>query len=445
MHSVTNQRGTTDRAAWEREAAARPALARLVAIPVTEFGTTFWGSHALLTRADSLDDIGAELFSAAAVDELIAHRGLRTPFIRMANEGQVLPAIRFTASGGFGAEVSDQVDSVKVFSEFAAGSTIVLQGLHRTWAPITDFSRQLVADLGHPVQVNAYVTPAQSRGFDPHYDVHDVFVVQIAGEKRWRIHEPALVNPLPSEPWSTVRAEVERRALGVPIIDETLGPGDVLYLPRGWIHSATALGGTSVHLTIGVAALTRRDIVDLLLESIDSHDLRASLPLGAGGADAEMLGPDIAETVRALSTALQRPGVARAVAERVGARVRTSIRPEPVEPLAALDAVGEVSGATVVRWRHGIPTRLTTGTNTVTLRLDGASVSFPREAESALTTLRNGGPVATSDLPGLDLDSAIVVVRRLLREAVLTVVFPENRSGVGLMVSPQGDGGRARG
>ncbi|MGO7984355.1 JmjC domain-containing protein, partial [Rhizobium johnstonii] len=76
--------------------------------------------------------------------------------------------------------------------EFAAGATIVLQGLHRLWPPLIDFTRLLIDDLGHPAQVNAYVTPASSQGFDPHYDTHDVFVLQVSGEKHWRVDEPVL-------------------------------------------------------------------------------------------------------------------------------------------------------------------------------------------------------------------------------------------------------------
>ena len=77
---------------------------------------------------------------------------------------------------------------------FAEGSTVVLQGLHRLWPPLIEFADQLAADLGHPTQVNAYVTPPSSRGFSPHYDVHDVFVLQVAGEKHWTIHEPVLTR-----------------------------------------------------------------------------------------------------------------------------------------------------------------------------------------------------------------------------------------------------------
>ncbi|KPC69204.1 hypothetical protein ADL27_54620, partial [Streptomyces sp. NRRL F-6602] len=70
------------------------------------------------------------------------------------------------------------------------GATLVLQALHRTWQPVAEFCAGLGTELGHPVQANAYVTPPQNRGFDDHYDVHDVFVLQIEGTKRWLVHRP---------------------------------------------------------------------------------------------------------------------------------------------------------------------------------------------------------------------------------------------------------------
>ena len=404
----------------ERGPQQRPALSRLIGISPSDFADVYWGSQPLLTRGDLLPNAD-DLFSADAVDELVARRGLRTPFIRMANEGAVLPAMRFTGSGGFGAEVGDQVDSAKVFAEFAAGATIVLQGLHRTWTPIAAFTRRLAADIGHPCQVNAYVTPAQSRGFDPHYDVHDVFVVQISGEKQWRIHEPALIDPLPHQPWTSVRAGVERRASGAPALDVTLRPGDVLYLPRGWIHSATSLGGTSVHLTVGVAALTRRDLIDVLLDAIDTDSLRASLPMGVGDADAEALAPAVADTIAALTSALSADGLTAAATLGVRARVRASIRPDPIDPLHTVDALVALDADTVVRWRFGQPTELTTTADSVRLDLGATTLTFPREAHEALIALMSGVPRAVTELPGLDTQSAIVVSRRLLREGVLVV------------------------
>ena len=171
--------------------AARTGAARPVAVPRRGrrgVRATFWGERPHVSTTGGFDD----LFSAEAVDELLTHRGLRTPFLRMARDGTVLPESRYTASGGAGARIADQVDAAAVYREMNAGSTLVLQGLHRTWEPVRTFARQLVLDLGHPVQVNAYVTPAGSQGFASHYDTHDVLVLQIAGTKAWRMHEPVV-------------------------------------------------------------------------------------------------------------------------------------------------------------------------------------------------------------------------------------------------------------
>ena len=145
---------------------------------------------------DALPRDFSDLLSADTVDELIAERGVRAPFIRLAKEGDVLARDCYLGSAGFGAEMPDQVDSAKVLGQFASGATIVLQGLHRLWPPLIDFVRHIVDDLGHPAQANAYITPPSSRGFDPHYDVHDVFVLQTSGHKHWTVHEPVHTDPL---------------------------------------------------------------------------------------------------------------------------------------------------------------------------------------------------------------------------------------------------------
>ncbi|MEF3402371.1 JmjC domain-containing protein [Agromyces sp. CCNWLW203] len=402
----------------ERGPVERPALSRCIRVPADEFAERHWGRAPLLSVANELDGERGfdDLFSVAAVDELITRRGVRTPFIRMANEGSVLAASAYTASGGFGAEIADQVSSDKVLDEFAGGATIVLQGLHRLWPPIIDFTRELVDELGHPAQVNAYVTPPSSQGFDPHYDTHDVFVLQISGEKHWRIHAPVHVDPLRTQPWEQHRGAVARAAAGEPVIDAVLRPGDALYLPRGWIHSATALGATSVHLTVGMSAYTRADLVDALLRQVgDNPALRESLPLGIDVRDPEALAPIVAQTVEALIETLRQTDAARP-AVVLGNRFDTETRAEPVAPLATLDALATVAATTPVRWRGSLPVRVTTLDDRVRIVGRTKTVSLPVEAEPAVRRLATGEPVTPGDLPGLDAESAIVVVRRLVRE-----------------------------
>jgi hypothetical protein len=407
----------------ERGSGNRPALSRCITLGTDEFAADYWGRKPLLSTADSLESDFSDLFSSEAVDELVSERGLRTPFMRMAVEGSVLAKEKFTAGGGFGAEISDQVSSEKVLAEFAAGATIVLQGLHRTWPPIIDFTTRLVSDLGHPVQVNAYITPASSRGFDPHYDVHDVFVLQISGEKRWRIHSPVHPDPLADQPWSQHRNAVAAEARNEPVIDEVLRPGDALYLPRGWIHSAEALGDTSVHLTIGMSAFTRADLVaQVLAKTRADASLRSSLPLGLDLGDPDALADVLAETLADLVAAIQGDPVTPASAAASLARTFTNItRPEPVRPLATVAGLARLDAASVVRWRLGLAGSVRANGDTMSLTAGTRTLTLPAVAEAALRHLLLGESTILGALPGLDDDDSIVVCRRLVREGILVL------------------------
>ncbi len=381
-----------------------------------EFADRYWGREPLLSAG--AEPGFADLFGLAAVEELISRRGLRTPFLRMARDGSLVDSARFTGSGGAGAEIADQVRDDRVAELFADGSTLVLQGLHRTWAPLADFAAQLSVDLGNPVQVNAYVTPPSNRGFSAHYDVHDVFVLQVAGGKRWTIHPPVLADPLRSQPWTDRSAAVSVQARTEPAIDAVLNPGDRLYLPRGWLHSAEALGEVSVHLTVGVHPVTRYAVVQALAAlAAEVPALRGSLPLGMEVADPAQVAPHLTATVEAL-----RDWLATADPAAVAAKLRTALwprsRPGPVPPLAQAAAIAALDQDSVVRLRPQLRHALATGGDAVLLRLADRQISFPAVTEPALKALLSGRPVRVGELPGLDADDRLVLVRRLLREAV---------------------------
>ena len=72
-------------------ATPRPsALARLIAVDYDVFAEEYWGRQPLVSRAAELPEPFDDLFSLDAVDELVSRRGLRTPFVRVAKNGQTL-------------------------------------------------------------------------------------------------------------------------------------------------------------------------------------------------------------------------------------------------------------------------------------------------------------------------------------------------------------------
>jgi hypothetical protein len=393
-----------------------------VADPDT-FATEHWGRAPLLTRGTGRGtgpDAFRDLLDLDGVDELLSRRGLRTPFIRMAKAGEVLDSSSFTAPGGVGAEIADQVRDDKVAALFADGATVVLQALHRTWPAVIDLCTRLATELGHPVQANAYVTPPSSRGFSAHYDVHDVFVLQLAGRKHWTIHAPVLPDPLRTQPWGQRGAAVAAAARdSEPAIDTVLEPGDTLYLPRGWLHAATALGEVSAHLTIGVHVVTRYALVEALTALVaDDPQLRATLPLGLDVADPTALAPHL-DAVRTALTAALAQVPAEAVARRVRRPVWTGGRPEPLGVVAGTAFADGLAAGDVVRLRGGLFHQVRVAAETVVLELPDREVRLPAFTEPALRALLRGDPTALGSLPGMDDDDQVVLVRRLLREGVL--------------------------
>lgn len=307
-----------------------------------------WGREPRHVPAAALAAPFADLLGTDDVDDLLSRRGLRTPFLRVARDGRTLPDADFTRGGGVGAAISDQLDDTALLRLFAEGHTLVLQGLHRTHPPLLDFSQQLAADLGHPVQVNAYVTPAQSTGFSAHYDVHDVFVLQIAGEKQWRLYPPVLTHPLRDQPWQERAEAIADVASDRPHLEVTLRPGDTLYVPRGWLHAATALGGVSTHVTVGVHVWHRGHLAEALLdqarrEVLARAEQRTSLPPGVDVGDADAIGDEVEQVRTALLDALADVDAHR-VARALAARHRAGQRPAPVPPVASVAAADEALG-----------------------------------------------------------------------------------------------------
>ncbi|MFC5924963.1 cupin domain-containing protein [Micromonospora vulcania] len=402
---------------------AAAALARCVCVEPAKFAAAHWGHTPLLSRAAELPDPAGftDLFSPTDADELLSRRGLRTPFLRVAKDGQLVPAARWTGGGGAGAEIGDQVLDERILEQYADGATLVLQGLHRIWPPLVDFARDLGLALSQPLQINAYLTPAGSQGFATHYDTHDVFVLQVDGRKHWRIHPPVLPDPLEKQTWGGRADEVTATAQGPAALDVVLAPGDALYLPRGWLHSAQAQDASSLHLTVGIRALTRYALVEELLAlAAEDQRLRAGLPFGTDVADPDAIEPELTETVEALRDWLLRADPS-AVAARLRQRAWPAARPAPIRPLAQAGALAALDADSRLTLRPGLRWQLVPHDgDKVALRLFDRTITLPADCEPAVRALLSGTETRVGDLPGLPDDAdRVTLARRLLREAVL--------------------------
>jgi bifunctional lysine-specific demethylase and histidyl-hydroxylase NO66 len=87
------------------------------------------------------------------------------------------------------------LDVASVRDDFADGYTIVLDRVEQYVRTIGTLARSLEVELNFPTQVNTYITPPQSTGLVPHYDDHDVLILQIQGSKTWHLYVGADMPP----------------------------------------------------------------------------------------------------------------------------------------------------------------------------------------------------------------------------------------------------------
>lgn len=362
-----------------------------------------------------------DLLSIASIDEAIAAGGLRRPAVRLARDGEILPPSSFTRRARTGSMwIDDLVDPGRTLAAFADGATIVLNSLHRWWPPLGRFCRELEAELGHPVQANAYLTPAGASGFAPHHDTHDVLVLQVEGTKRWTVREPLVDAPLERH-----RSDHEAAAAQPVLFDDELRPGDCLYLPRGFVHSAAAQGSASLHVTIGVLARTRHYLLRRIVDrTADEPAFRQSLPVHhASDRDtAAQVVKDLVADLQAWLEALPVDEVADDLVWREATR-----RPVAHDGhLLELAHQVPVTDDTVVEPRPGIGWRIRPTpapgqpSPRVALEVPDRTLDLPATLEPALERLLAGPARPLAELGDLlDEGSRRVLVRRLLREGVL--------------------------
>jgi bifunctional lysine-specific demethylase and histidyl-hydroxylase NO66 len=348
--------------------------------------------HVHQTEADRLSG----LLTLDAADQLLTSSAIRTPAVRLAKDGAVLPESAYTRGGTLaGKPLTGLVDPRKALALFGEGATIVFQGLHRYWEPVSDLVAALELELGHPCQANAYLTPPGAQGFAVHADSHDVFVFQTHGSKQWEIHTDDGVEDL------------------------LLVPGLSVYLPTGTRHAARAQQEVSLHVTIGINQLTWRRLVEravlpLLDQVDDSH-----LPAGYLDAPAE-LSAELGARLQALADGVRRLDPAEATEAAVD-RFLTGRNPRLRGGLADVLSADTLTDETLLRRRDGHPCVLRDRGDRLVVLLGDRSLEMPGRLWPAMELVQQSGELRPADLAAAGLDEAgrLVLCRRLVREGLL--------------------------
>jgi ribosomal protein L16 Arg81 hydroxylase len=170
-----------------------------------------------------------------------------------------------------------------------AGLTIQAERLETAHPVLQALARSLKEEIRIPAQVDIAAFLSSDRGgFGLHYDSPSMWILQIAGAKRWW-YSPEPVIAFPLEGRMPTAREREQGVDGLyrddELTEQLLTAGDVLYLPGGSWHRVRA-EGESLHLCITVRPSNYLQLAyDALAQSLLSNTnwRHAPMPRASAG------------------------------------------------------------------------------------------------------------------------------------------------------------------
>jgi len=375
-------------------------------LPTEEFERDYYEQRLLHIRRRAFPYY-AELLAVADLDIVLGTHAAGHRDVKLVRGDGDVPVGEYTNSGG-------RVRPLEVARHFDDGATVIFNHLHTRVPTLARLCVALGRCFSSRIQTNVYLTPPDAQGFAPHWDTHDVFVLQVSGTKRWSIYDTRVRLPLRGQ-------RFERGTPPGDVSDEfELGPGSALYLPRGLMHSARSTEEASLHITLGLTAFTWAEFLveSVTAAALEDESLRRNLPR---------------EFAREAFPAAERE---RLFAEKL-ALVQSRFDPEVVwrrftdEILATdvplfTDLLGQrlrgdpLTPGSRVRRRVGLLTEAVTEGETCLLRFCGRELRLPVGVWPALRFATTTDEFAVEDLPDcLDVEGKLTLVTRLVREGVL--------------------------
>ncbi len=324
------------------------------------------------------------LISLDDIDRIVTTLDLREGQLALANAAAHVDSDSYVDGASF-------IDRGAVADHYRRGSTIILNQAHQFDPALSRLCRGLEYVFSSHVQTNIYLTPPNAQGFRTHYDNHDVLVIQVEGEKAWRLYDMPIAAPFRGEGF-----EVGKYEAGELRQEFVLKPGDCAYVPRGLMHDAQTSGDApSLHITVG---LITRTWADVMLEAVSeaalrSPELRRSLPPGFARADF-----DRAKAREHFTT------LAKALAEEVkldpalDLMVDTFIRSRPAHNRFAVSDIGAINAGDRFQAQPRTPSRLAEDGDDLVLICAGGELKFAPEQRPALEMALSGAAFTTTDL-----------------------------------------------
>jgi ribosomal protein L16 Arg81 hydroxylase len=328
----------------------------------------------------------------------------------------------------------------ELYDAYRRGATLRVNRVHRYWKPLRELCRSLEQSFSFPVRANLYCTPESAARSRRHYDTHDVLVLQISGRKHWRIFPPliqlplATVPPLPFEERTEMlkyarggprkgRASVTDAESGEPISEITLEAGDLLYMPRGFLHEAWTTDEPSTHVTIGLHVVRWLDLLSVALAQIGNRDVRFRQALPVGAEVRERMD----ELFSSLLNVFGREARFKNAAEELADSFVKSRQAVGDGTLNSSTIIPEIKGETLLQHRPGLLCRYAENGGAVGVVSANSALWMPTGFEDALRFIATTREFRVGEIPGqITENSKVSLARRLIQDGFVRIAEENN-------------------
>lgn len=383
-------------------------------ISLEMFYKNFWESQVLHIQRNN-SNFFSNLFSVSDLDQVLEYSRPKGNSLRVVKSQQPISATVYENQDG-------SLNLNQLYTAYADGNTIVINEIQRFWDPIKELVENIRQHLSHNAVANLYLTPENEKALSPHYDTHDVFALQISGEKHWIVYDDThYKTPLMHSFQPVFQREQLTGAREI-----TLKAGDIMYMPRGVPHEAYTTDSSSMHITIGVHSTQWLDFISkaLLNLSQTNLELRKALPIGhLNLSETEILSEDAKANFMILLNSIFDKKNIEGTLNILSEEFRNKEQIKPDGHFVSLDKLNHVNLDTVLAKRKGLTSKVTNHFSGARILFQGNTIKGPSQIASTLEFISNqNAEFSVNEIPNVSDENKIKLAKRLIRGGMLRIV-----------------------
>lgn len=233
------------------------------------FANEYWGKKVLHIKRDSPEYYNS-LMTIENLDEIIDHGRPKGWSLRVVKDQVPLNPNKYENEDG-------SINLNQIYTAYADGHSVIVHEVQRFWKPIQRLCQSIEKESNFRALGELFLTPKGKKALSPHYDAHDVFVIQLQGSKLWKLYDEEYPCPLVDSFQPIFDRETLKNKKEI-----LLNAGDILFVPRGVPHEAVATDESSLHLSLGIHPFQWVDLMIMSLNNLAQNNIefRRALPLG---------------------------------------------------------------------------------------------------------------------------------------------------------------------